>query len=82
MTLADELEQLGKNQHAPISFDWLYPALRHARKCSGPWDDFDGELSDDAAGLVVALVNNLPAIIAALRALERQQDKEGTNESH
>ena len=74
MTLADELERLGKLAAAGpwdgVGGTYAYPSGVRDPKMRAA--EFCGAHAFQNADLVFALVNNLPAIIAALRA---QNDK-------
>lgn len=81
MTLADELERLGKEAPAKAvqGFKWRYRS--ETNKQSDVYAETVGMVAtftnEEDARLYASLVNNLPAIIAALRALEHQQKGEG-----
>lgn len=76
MTLADELERLGKEAPAKAvqGFKWRYRS--ETNKQSDVYAESVGMVAtftnEEDARLYANLVNNLPAIIAALRA---QHDK-------
>ena len=74
MTLADELEQLANESWMRETWYEVYDpdAFSSMITCDGDTGPLAFSVPQPAAKAIVALVNNLPAIIAALRAQEWQ----------
>lgn len=79
MTLADELEQLAKESWMRETWYEVYDPneLNSMITCDGDTGPLAFSVPQPAAKAIVTLVNNLPQIIAALRALERQHQQKG-----
>ena len=74
MTLVDELEQLAKESWMRETWYEVYDpdAFNSMITCDGDTGPLAFSVPQPAAKAIVILVNNLPAIIAALRAQEWQ----------
>ena len=79
MTLVDELEQLAKESWMRETWYEVYDpdAFNSMITCDGDTGPLAFDVPQPAAKAIVTLVNNLPQIIAALRALERQHQQKG-----